>query len=119
MGMDATSRIGEEDHGGFKALSLVKIHQPDNVGTARLKRERFYFACRFAVRQECIGRVGKAPSVCYYPADAIDGVYKVSGIDAPRCGCGQCEVARVFEDAVEGGGGWKDPRPSVVLTQCA
>jgi hypothetical protein len=83
MGMDATSRIGEEDHGGFKALCLVKIHQPDNIGTALLKRERFDFAGRFAVRQECIGRVGKTPSLCYYPANAIDGVNKVSRIDAP------------------------------------
>ena len=97
----------------------MEVHQPDNVGAPRLKRKRFDLACRFAVRLQCIGRVGETSSFFYYLANAIDGVKDISRIDASRCRCGQCEVAGVFEDAVERGGGWKDPRPSVVLAQCA
>ena len=78
----------------------MKIHQPDNVGSPRLKRERFDLACRFAVRIERIGRVGETPTFCCYAANAIDRVDQVPGIDTTGRGCGQCKQARVFENAI-------------------
>ena len=96
----------------------MEIHQPDNIGTARLKGKRLDLVCRFAVRLQSIGRVGKTSAFLYHLTNAVDRVKNISRIDTSRCRCRQCQVASVFEDAVQRGGCWKDARPSVVLAQC-
>ena len=83
----------------------MQVHQPDDVGTPGLERERLDLAGRLAVGLERIGGIGEAAAGLDDLPHAIDGVDQVAGLDAAGRRRRQREVAAVFEDPLERAGG--------------
>ena len=95
----------------------MKIHQPHDVRTPRLERERLHFACRLAVGFERISRIGEAAASFDDLAHAVDGVQHVTRVHAAWRRPRQREVSAGFEDPLDRAGRGEHAGPAVVVIQ--
>ena len=111
---EAAARIGEKHDGRLEALGLVQVHDPDDVGAARLERKRLDLARVLAIVLERVGGVGQAAALLDDLPHAVDGMQQVASLDAARRRRGERQVAGVLENALERRGRRQDTRPAVV-----
>ena len=109
---------------GLEPLGLVQVHEPDDVATAGLERQRVDLG-RFLrpvlveprPRGERVGGLRQREAALDDGADAIDGVEEIAGLDAAARRRREREIAGVLEDALERGAGRQHARPLEPLAQ--